>query len=92
MALPVPTKSLLKTSPDAAMLFASFGYTHPPAPLPPFLLIKLNQFITSYFGHARIRLAGEEKYVAGNIAKPKDFSTQVGFLHSLQQPPTLSGN
>ena len=25
MALPVPTKSLLKTSPDAAMLFAHFG-------------------------------------------------------------------
>jgi len=26
-ALPVPTKSLLKTSPDAAMLFAPFGCT-----------------------------------------------------------------
>jgi len=25
MALPVPTKSLLKTNPDAAMLFAPFG-------------------------------------------------------------------
>jgi len=30
MALPVPTKSLLKMSPDAAMLFAPFGCTHPP--------------------------------------------------------------
>ena len=38
MALLVPTKSLLKTSPNAAMLFAPFGCTHPPAPVPPFLL------------------------------------------------------
>jgi len=38
MALPVPTKSLLRTSPDAAMLFAPFGCTHPPPPVPPFLL------------------------------------------------------
>jgi len=37
MALPVPTKSLLKMSPDAAMLFAPFRCTHPPPPLPPFL-------------------------------------------------------
>ena len=38
MALPVPTKSLLKMSPDTAMLFAPFGRTHPPSPVPPFLL------------------------------------------------------
>ena len=38
MALPVPTKSFLKTSPDAAMLFAPFGCTHPPPPVLPFLL------------------------------------------------------
>ena len=38
MALPVPTKSLLKMSPDAAMLFALFGRTHPPRPVPLFLL------------------------------------------------------
>ena len=38
MALPVPTKSLLKTSPDAAMLFAPFGCTHLPPLVPPFLL------------------------------------------------------
>ena len=38
MALPVPTKLLLKTSPDAAMLFAPFGCTHPPPLVPPFLL------------------------------------------------------
>ena len=36
--LPVPTKSLLKMSPDVAMLFALFGYTNPPPPVPPFLL------------------------------------------------------
>jgi len=36
MALPVPTKSLLKTSPDAAMLFAPFGCTHPPPLSRPF--------------------------------------------------------
>ena len=40
MALPVPTKSLLKTSPDVAMLFAPFGCTHPPPPVPPFLLMQ----------------------------------------------------
>ena len=40
MALPVPTKSLLKTSPDAAMLFAPFRCTHPPPPVPPFLLMQ----------------------------------------------------
>ena len=38
MALPVPTKSLLRTSPDTAMLFAPFGCSHPPSPVPPFLL------------------------------------------------------
>jgi len=38
MALPVPTKSFLETSPDAAMLFAPFRCTHPPPPIPPFLL------------------------------------------------------
>ena len=38
MALPVPTKSLLKMSPDAAMLFAPFWCTHPLPPVPPFLL------------------------------------------------------
>ena len=36
--LPVPTKSLLRTSPDAAMLFAPFGCTHPPPPVLPFQL------------------------------------------------------
>jgi len=38
MALPVPAKLLLKTSPDVAMLFAPFRCTHPPPPVPPFLL------------------------------------------------------
>ena len=38
IALPVPTKSLLKTNPDEAMLFAPFGCTHPPPPVLPFLL------------------------------------------------------
>ena len=38
MALPVPTKLLLKTSPDAAMLFAPFECTHPPPPVLPFRL------------------------------------------------------
>ena len=38
MALPVPTKLLLKMSPDMAMLFAPSGCTHPPPPVPPFLL------------------------------------------------------
>jgi len=37
----------------------------------------------SCFGHAHIRLAGEEDYVTGNIA------IEVGFLLSLQQPPVL---
>ena len=34
MALPVPTKLSLETSPDTAMLFAPFGCTHPPSPSP----------------------------------------------------------
>jgi len=38
MAFPVPTKSLLKTSPDAAMLFVHSRCTHLPPPVPPFLL------------------------------------------------------
>ena len=38
MALPVPTKTFLLRSPDTAMLFAPFGCTHPPPPVPPFLL------------------------------------------------------
>ena len=39
MALPVPTKSLLKMSPDTAMLFAPFrGKKGRPPPVPPFLL------------------------------------------------------
>jgi len=38
MTLPVPTKSLLKTSPDTVMLFSPFGCTDPPPPVPPFLL------------------------------------------------------
>ena len=38
MALPVPTKSFLQPSPDAAILFAPFGCTHPPPSVTPFLL------------------------------------------------------
>ena len=38
MALPVPTKSLLKMSPDAAMLFALFRCPHPLPPVQPFLV------------------------------------------------------
>ena len=38
MAFPVLTKLLLKTSPDTAMLFAPSVCTHPPPPVPPFLL------------------------------------------------------
>ena len=38
MALPVPTKSLLKMSPDVAMLFAPFRCTHPTPPVLPILL------------------------------------------------------
>ena len=34
------------------------------------VFIKLNRFMMSYFGHVHIHLAGEEKYVARNIAKP----------------------
>ena len=38
LALPVPTRSLLNTSPDVAMLFAPFGCIHPPPPVPPLLV------------------------------------------------------
>jgi len=40
MALLVPTKLFLETSPDTAMLFAPFGYTHPLPPVLPFLLMQ----------------------------------------------------
>jgi len=36
MALPVPTKSFLEMSPDAAKLFAPFSCTHPLPPSRPF--------------------------------------------------------
>ena len=35
---PDANQVLLKTSPDVAMLFAPFGCTHQPPPVPPFLL------------------------------------------------------
>ena len=38
MALPVPTMSLQKTSPDGVILFSPFGFTHPLPPVLPFLL------------------------------------------------------
>ena len=38
MAFPVPTKTFLLRSPDTAMLFAPSRCTHPPPPVPPFLL------------------------------------------------------
>jgi len=38
MGHPVPTKTFLQPRPDAAMLFAPCGYTHPPPPVPRFLL------------------------------------------------------
>ena len=37
---PPSAKSLLRASPDAAMLFAPFGCTHPPPPVLPFLLMQ----------------------------------------------------
>jgi len=37
MAYPVPTRAFLQPSPEAAMLFAPFGCTHPPPPVLPFL-------------------------------------------------------
>ena len=40
MALPVPTKLLLNMCPDATVLFAPFGCTYPPPPVPPFLLMQ----------------------------------------------------
>ena len=33
-----PTKVFLKLKPEMAMLSAPFGCTHPPHPIPPFLL------------------------------------------------------
>jgi len=39
-AHPVLTKAFYSYSPEAATLFAPFGCTHPPSPVPPFLLAK----------------------------------------------------
>ena len=38
VAHPEPTKAFPKQSPETAMLSAPFGCTHPPPPIPPFLL------------------------------------------------------
>jgi len=38
VTLPVLTKAFLQATPDTAVLFAPFEYTHPPPPVPPFLL------------------------------------------------------
>jgi len=35
---PAPTNGFSEPNPDTAMLFAPFGYIHPPPPVPPFLL------------------------------------------------------
>jgi len=35
---PVLTKGFLQLGPEVAMMFAPFGHTHPPPPVPPFLL------------------------------------------------------
>jgi len=40
MAHPVSTKGFLHLSTEAVMLFAHFGCTLPPPPVPPFLLAK----------------------------------------------------
>ena len=40
MAHPMPTKGFLQLSPEAVMLFAPFGWTHPPPPVQPFLLVQ----------------------------------------------------
>ena len=39
MVLPVPIKAFLQLSPDMAMLFTLFRCTHPPPPVPSFLLM-----------------------------------------------------
>ena len=40
MAKPVPTKALLQPAKAAAMCTASRAETHPPPPIPPFLLVQ----------------------------------------------------
>ena len=40
MAHPMPTKGFLQLSPEAVMLFAPFGWTHPPPHVQPFLLVQ----------------------------------------------------
>jgi len=42
MAHPMPTKGFLKLSSEAHMLFAPFGCTHPPPPVPSFFWCKLS--------------------------------------------------
>ena len=40
MAYPALAKGFSWRSPNATILFASFGCTHPPPPVPPFLLMQ----------------------------------------------------
>jgi len=56
------------------------------------VFIKLNQFMTSYFGHVHIHLTGEEKYVARNIAKPGELLHRGRISTFATANPSLSSN
>jgi len=48
MAHPKLIKAFLQPSQEAAMLFAPFGYTHQPPPVPPFLLAQKSTTSAKY--------------------------------------------
>jgi len=56
------------------------------------VFIKFNRFMMSYLGHAHIRLAGEDKFVAGNIAKPGGLLHRGRISTFVTATPSLSSN
>ena len=60
MAHSEPTKAFSKRSPETAMLSAPFGCTHPPPPIPPFLL---KQNLSRELGSLQEVMSQEESYM-----------------------------
>jgi len=74
MALLVSNKSLLQPSTDVAMLFAPFGFIHPPPPVLPFLPkqnVSLKEFARS---EIMKKISGRTLYICNTV--PKELTKQ----------------